>query len=84
MNPTQSTRQHSRVVAYVGAGVVGIALVATLAQTVSEPIHSIEIPACAQEDSPGPCRWDASTMGNGIGLSYTVDAQQVVHYGSGK
>lgn len=83
MTTTQSTRQHSRIVAYVGAGVVGIALVATL-QTVNESIHSIEIPACAQEDSPGPCRWDASTMGNGIGLSYTVDAQQVVHYVSGK
>lgn len=38
------------------------------------------VPPCAEEDSAGPCFWDASTRGNGIGTSFTVDADQVVHY----
>lgn len=38
---------------------------------------------CAQEDSPGPCYWNASTMGNGVGMSFYVDAQQIVHYDEG-
>ena len=49
---------------------------------VGEPgvFHNVMTPPCAEEDSPGPCYWDAATMGNGIGLSYTVDAEQTVHY----
>ena len=79
MNPSQSKRQHSHTIAYV---VVGIALVTTLTGTLvaySGTDKGDTVP-CAQEDSPGPCYWDASTMGNGVGLSYTVDAAQVVHY----
>jgi hypothetical protein len=33
------------------------------------------LPACAVEDAssgPIPCRWDASTSGNGVGHSFTV------------
>jgi len=31
------------------------------------------VPPCATEDAPGPCYWDADTMGNGEGKSFTVD-----------
>lgn len=34
--------------------------------------------ACAREDSPGPCYWDATQQGNGVGNSFTVDANQHV------
>lgn len=37
-------------------------------------------PPCAQEDSPGPCYWDAGTQGNGAGRTFWVDAGQHVHY----
>lgn len=33
-------------------------------------VHNM--PACAQEDSPGPCYWDAKTRGNGMGRSFIV------------
>lgn len=35
---------------------------------------------CEFEDSPGPCYWDASTMGNGIGNSFVVHADGSVEY----
>lgn len=35
--------------------------------------------ACPTEDSVS-CYWDADTMGNGHGRSYTVDAHGVVTY----
>lgn len=39
-----------------------------------------DTPTCAQEDSPGPCYWDAGSRGNGAGQSFWVDADQKVHY----
>lgn len=39
------------------------------------------MPPCVQEDSPGPCFWDAGERGNGEGSSFWVGADQVVHYG---
>lgn len=33
---------------------------------------------CATEDSPGPCYWDSTEQGNGLGQSFTVDANQHV------
>jgi hypothetical protein len=30
------------------------------------------IEPCAEEDSPGPCYWDATARGNGVGRSFTV------------
>lgn len=35
-------------------------------------------PPCAQEDSPGPCYWDARSRGNGQGTSFIVNARGVV------
>jgi len=51
-------------------------------ELVGEPgfFHNVEMPPCAEEDSPGPCYWDAGVRGNGVGLSFWVDAQQAVHY----
>lgn len=30
------------------------------------------VPACAHEDGPAPCYWDAGTRGNGVGVSYVL------------
>jgi len=35
---------------------------------------------CAEEDSPGPCVWDAGLRGNGHGASFWRDADGHVHY----
>jgi hypothetical protein len=35
---------------------------------------------CATEDSPGPCYWDASTMGNEHGRSFLVMTDGEVFY----
>lgn len=35
---------------------------------------------CVTEDSPGPCYWDAKTMGNGQGRSFTIDTNQHITY----
>jgi hypothetical protein len=74
MTTTQSNKRTARLVAYLGAAALSVALLASL--------HNVAMPACAEEDSAGPCYWNASTMGNGVGQSFTVDAQQVVHYGA--
>jgi hypothetical protein len=34
-------------------------------------IATAPMPACATEDSTGPCQWDATTRGNGNGRSFT-------------
>ena len=51
-------------------------------ELVGEPgfFHNVVTPPCAEEDSPGPCHWDAAVRGNGEGLSFWVDAEQTVHY----
>lgn len=36
-------------------------------------------PACAYEDSPGPCYWNADTQGNGEGQSFYRDEAGKVH-----
>ena len=35
---------------------------------------------CAEEDSPGPCYWDAARRGNGQGNSFIVNKDQTVTY----
>jgi hypothetical protein len=37
------------------------------------------LPPCPTEDSVG-CYWDASARGNGVGQSFTVDAEGQVTY----
>jgi len=72
------TRLNRRLTAYLGAGTLSVTLAATLALS-----GAVGTPPCAEEDSPGPCYWNASTMGNDVGLSFYVDAQQTVHYDGG-
>ena len=38
------------------------------------------IPPCTTEDAQGPCYWDAATMGNGIGQSFVVTAEDEILY----
>jgi len=38
------------------------------------------VPACQQEDGPGPCFWDAGTSGNGQGDSFYLDAAGRFYY----
>ena len=35
---------------------------------------------CAEEDSPGPCYWDAARQGNWEGNSFIVNKDQTVTY----
>ena len=35
---------------------------------------------CSEEDSPGPCYWDAASRGNGQGTSFIVNNDQTVTY----
>ena len=35
---------------------------------------------CVEEDSPGPCYWDAARRGNGRGTSFIVNNDQTVTY----
>ncbi len=35
---------------------------------------------CAQEDSRGPCFWDAGRRGNHRGYSFWVDRHNRIHY----
>ena len=35
---------------------------------------------CVEEDSPGPCYWDAARRGNGQGTSFIVNNDQTVTY----
>lgn len=87
MTTTQSKRT-ARLVTYLGvwalsapltAMVVLSGIVGTYDGTAKGVTVTQTLP-CAEEDSAGPCYWNASTMGNGAGMSFTVDAQQVVHY----
>lgn len=35
---------------------------------------------CEHEDGPGPCFYDAGSVGNGQGLSFWIDCEQFTHY----
>ena len=82
------TRVERRLTACIAAGVLSATLAVAYVQsglvdaydgiTADAPLTRI-LP-CADEGSPGPCYWDAYSRGNGAGLSFTVDTQQVVHY----
>lgn len=49
-------------------------------QAPTRPPAADYLPPCENEDGPGPCRWNAQTMGNGVGLSYTITCDQVTIY----
>ena len=63
-----------------------VSLVSPLAPTTPAPVPAPATPAltpyipCAEEDSPGPCYWDADRRGNGRGESFIVNNDQTVTY----
>lgn len=68
-------------VAATAAGLLWSAILAGAIVGATLPTHGVEPmvppapvtwPACPQEDSPGPCRWDAQAQGNGEGTSFYV------------
>ena len=63
-----------------------ISIISPLAPTTPAPVPapataplSPYVP-CAEEDSPGPCYWDAASQGNGQGTSFIVNNDQTVTY----
>jgi hypothetical protein len=77
-----STHPHRAHTAHTGAA--GDAGVRTVEFSRSAPCETCGrprlLPDCPQEDSPGPCEWDAYRRGNGQGQSFWIDGRQVVHY----
>ena len=43
-------------------------------------VRALGWPACEEEDSRGPCAWDAWSSGNGVGRSFYVTAQGFTVY----
>lgn len=65
----------------LGAVAAALALVATGWLATTPPSHAEgDVPgACANEDGPGPCFWDAKHRGNGEGRSYFLSSKGNVH-----
>ena len=63
-----------------------ISIISPLAPTTPAPVPAPITAAltpyvpCADEDSPGPCYWDAARRGNGQGTSFIVNNDQTVTY----
>jgi hypothetical protein len=55
-------------------------------EIVDHDVIRVEVPEepCANEDGPGPCYWDATTRGNGYGLSYWIDERGNYLYDDGR
>jgi len=54
----------------VVAGLVAASLAAGAVGGNLLPRPEAPVRACATEDDPGPCHWDAQTQGNGLGRSF--------------
>ena len=59
-----------------------VSIISPLAPTTPAPTTAPLSPyvPCADEDSPGPCYWDAARRGNGEGNSFIVNNDQTVTY----
>ena len=63
-----------------------VSIISPLAPTTPAPVPAPTTAAltpyvpCAEEDSPGPCYWDAARRGNGQGTSFIVNNDQTVTY----
>ena len=64
-----------------------VSIISPLAPTTPAPVPAPTAAApispyvpCAEEDSPGPCYWDAARRGNGEGNSFIVNNDQTVTY----
>lgn len=62
--------------------VLAIGATGGLTQPAAEPAvqESTTAVACAWEDSPGPCFWDAQNTGNGLGTSFVRNADDSITY----
>lgn len=77
-----------KIVTIVAIGVALAGGVAGAGWALSGPSHPApvsttdprKLPACATEDSNGPCYWNAETRGNHLGRSFWVDSSNRVHY----
>ena len=56
------------------------AIVAAMVATLTTDAMPRELIPCPSEDSGVSCYWNAETMGNGHGQSFTVDAHGIVTY----
>lgn len=45
-----------------------------------EAVDPIPTAPCEFEDGPGPCLWDAQSVGNQRGHSFWIDCAQTFHY----
>jgi hypothetical protein len=59
---------------------LALAALATLTACTTDDGWTRGYPPCAQEDSPGPCYWDAQERGNGTGHSFVVHADDTLEY----
>jgi hypothetical protein len=59
---------------------LALALAALTGCTTDDDTWTRGYPPCAQEDSPGPCYWDAQERGNGTGHSFVVHPDGVYEY----
>lgn len=57
--------------AALAAGVVIVTQGNATAETPPAPEWQ-SLPACANEDGPGPCLWDAQSEGNEVGQSFYI------------
>ena len=63
-----------------------VSIISPLAPTTPAPVPAPTTAAltpyapCAEEDSPGPCYWDAARRGRGQGTSFIVNNDQTVTY----
>lgn len=55
-----------------------VEMVLTAVLQSGEPVQAY--PPCLTEAALGPCYWDAETMGNDTGRSFTIDTLGRVHY----
>jgi hypothetical protein len=67
-----------KAIALVAASGILVGLVTGLSVTAYGVMSEPTLPACAEEDSLGPCQWNGGS--NGLGRSFVVDADQTVHY----
>ena len=56
-----------------------VSIISPLSPSAPAPVPAPYVP-CAEEDSPGPCYWDAARRGNGEGNSFIVNNDQTVTY----
>lgn len=76
-----TTGHGTRAAVAVGAlllGLAGPSAVAAISGDLGREARPTQ--PCVNEDGPGPCFWDGSTRGNGLGRSYWIDRVQQYHY----